>query len=235
MAVVIGVCSRSRVTGAVPIVVLASCNMIGQVAAIADGKMQGVRAGATIVVSICVGVSSSVGVCDPMPSIAVTSGIRVAVVCALENGQIQRVHIVAAGTGLVVVIGLCSRSRVIGAVPIVALASCNMIGHVAVVANSKVQRVGAWAAVVVGISIGVCSGGVIRSSMPSITFTCIVVVTVMRSIVNGQIKLYKSVAAMLISGQEGGGGGAGVKCAAMPSCAVTSCDEFCYSISRVDC
>ena len=114
------------------------------------------------------------------------------------------------------VIGVCSRSRVIGAVPIVALASCNMIGHVAVVANSKVQRVGAWAAVVVGISIGVCSSGVIRSSMPSITFTCIVVVTVMRRMVNGQIKLYKAVAAMHISGQEGGGGGVGVKCAAMP-------------------
>ena len=117
---------------------------------------------------------------------------------------------------MAVVIGVCSRSRVTGAVPIVALASCNMIGHVAVVANSKVQRVGAWAADVVGISIGVCSGGVIRSSMPSITFTCIVVVTVMRRIVNGQIKLYKAVAAMHISGQEGGGGGARVISTAMP-------------------
>ena len=78
------------------------------------------------------------------------------------------------------------------------------------------QCVSAWAAVVVGISIGVCSGGVIRSSMPSITFTCIVVVTVMRRIVNGQIKLYKAVAAMHISGQEGGGGGARVISTAIP-------------------
>ena len=94
-----------------------------------------------------------------MPCVAVTSGIRVAVVCTLQNGQIQRVHIVATRIRLAVVIGVCSRSRVIGAVPIVALASCNMIGHVAVVANSKVQRVGAWAAVVVGISIGVSPCG----------------------------------------------------------------------------
>ena len=96
------------------------------------------------------------------------------------------------------------------------------------------KGVSAWATVIVGISIGICSSGVIRSSMPSITFTCIVVVTVMRRIVNGQIKLYKAVAAMHISGQEGGDGGAGVKCAAMPRCAVTSCDEFCYRVASVD-
>ena len=136
---------------------------------------------------------------------------------------------------MAVVLGVCSRSRVIGAVPIVALASCNMIGHVAVVANSKVQRVGAWAADVVGISIGVCSSGVIRSSMPSITFTCIVVVTVMRRIVNGQIKLYKAVTAMLISGQEGGCSCAGVINAAVPRCAVALGDVFCCCVSSVDC
>ena len=78
------------------------------------------------------------------------------------------------------------------------------------------QGVSAWAVVDVGISISVCSSGVIRGSMPSITFTCIVVVTVMRRIVNGQIKLYKAVAAMLISGQEGGEGGAGVISTAIP-------------------
>ena len=70
-----------------------------------------------------------------MPSIAVTSGICVAVVCTLENGQKQRVHIVAAGTRLAVVVGVCSRCRVTGAVPIVVLACSNMIGHVAVIAN----------------------------------------------------------------------------------------------------
>ena len=60
---------------------------------------------------------------------------------------------------MAVVIGVCSISRVTGAVPNVALASCNMIGHVAVVANSKVQHVGAWAVVDVGISIGVSPCG----------------------------------------------------------------------------
>ena len=96
------------------------------------------------------------------------------------------------------------------------------------------KGVGAWAADVVGISIGVCSSGVIRSSMPSITFICIVVVTVMRRIDNGQIKLYKAVAAMHISGQEGGGCGAGVISTAMPYCAVASGDVFCYRVASVD-
>ena len=147
--------------------------------------MKGVSAWATIIIGIWIGICSSESICGPMPCVAVTSGIRVAVVCALENGQIQCVHIVAAGTRLTIVVGVCPRCRVIGAVPIVVLASYNMIGHVAVIANGKMQCVRTGATDVISISISVSSSGGICGSMPSITFTCIVVVTVMRSIVYG--------------------------------------------------
>ena len=97
--------------------------------------MQSVRAKATISVGIRIDICSSGSICCSIPGISVTSGICVAVVCTLENGQKQRVHIVAAGTRLAVVVGVCSRCRVTGAVPIVVLACSNMIGHVAVIAN----------------------------------------------------------------------------------------------------
>ena len=113
--------------------------------------MKGVSAWATVIVGISIGICSSGVIRGSMPSIAVTSGIRVAVVCALENGQIQCVHIVAAGTGLAVVVGVCSRSRVIGAVPIIVLASCNKIGHVAAIADGKMQGVRAGATISVGV------------------------------------------------------------------------------------
>ena len=78
------------------------------------------------------------------------------------------------------------------------------------------QGVSAWAVVDVGISISVCSSGVIRGSMPSITFTSIVVVTVMRSIVNSQVKQHEAVTTVFVCCQEGGGSSAGEISAAMP-------------------
>ena len=61
-----------------------------------DSQVQGVSAGTAVNVGICIGVSSCGGIRGSMPSIAVASNIRVAVVCTLENGQIQCVHIIAA-------------------------------------------------------------------------------------------------------------------------------------------
>ena len=121
--------------------------------------MKGVSAWATVIVGISIGICSSGVIRGSMPSIAVTSGIRVAVVCALENGQIQSVHIVATRTRLVVIVGVCSRSRIACAVPIVVLASCNMIGQVAAIADGKMQGVRAGATVIVNVSISVSSCG----------------------------------------------------------------------------
>ena len=71
--------------------------------------------------------------------------------------------------------------------------------------------------------------------MPSIAVTCIVVVTVMRGIVNSQVKQHETVTAVFVCCQEGRCSCAGVISAAMPRRAVTSGDEFCYCIAHVDC
>ena len=70
--------------------------MIGCVAIVVDGQVQGVSAGATVNVGICISVSACSVIGGSMPSVAVASNIRVAVICTLENSQIQCVHIIAA-------------------------------------------------------------------------------------------------------------------------------------------
>ena len=52
--------------------------------------------------------------------------------------------------------------------------------------------------------------------MPNIAVTGIVVVSVMRSIVNSQVKQHEAVTTVFVCCQEGGGGSAGEIGAAMP-------------------
>ena len=156
--------------------------------------MQGISAGAAVNVGICISVSACSVIGGSMPSVAVASNICVAVVCTLENGQIQCVHIIAARTGLAVVVSVCSRWCVADAVPIVALACSNMIGCVAVVADGQVQCVSAGTAFIIDIGIGVNASGIIRGSMPSVVIASIGVVAVMRSMVNCQVEEYKTIA-----------------------------------------
>ena len=52
--------------------------------------------------------------------------------------------------------------------------------------------------------------------MPSIAVTGIVVVAVMRSMVNSQVKQHEAVTTVFVCCQEGGGGSAGEIGAAMP-------------------
>ena len=52
--------------------------------------------------------------------------------------------------------------------------------------------------------------------MPCVAVTSIIVVTVMRSIVNSQVKQHEAVTTVFVCCQEGGGGSVGEIGAAMP-------------------
>ena len=122
-----------------------------------------------------------------MPSYAVASRDTIDNRNTLKNGQVQRVHISARRSELAVIVGVCA-CRCIGlSVPGVLVTGGDGVCGVIVNVNVKVEGVGTWAAVSVGIVMSVHACRCICLPVPSVVVACILCVAVVGAVVDGQV------------------------------------------------
>ena len=69
--------------------------MIGCVAIVVDGQVQGVSAGASVIVGIDEGICTCGVVLCPMPSVAVARSRSITIVCRMVNCQVEEYKTIA--------------------------------------------------------------------------------------------------------------------------------------------
>ena len=131
-----------------------------------DCQVQSIGAWAVVWVSITTGVCSRCYVGSPIPGVIIAGGCVGIVVCAVVDGEIKRYGAVAT---CCVASGVCwgASTRIIGvSVPNETVAGGNSLNDAVTMVDSQVQGVGTWAAVVVGVVVGMYSRRIVVNFVP---------------------------------------------------------------------
>ena len=122
-----------------------------------------------------------------MPLVAFTYGCVEDIVCAVVDGQVQRIHTCAAIV-VGVLVGVSVGGSVGRAMPLVAFTYGCVDNIVRAVVDGQVQGIHTCTAIVIGILVGVGVGGGVGRTVPLICFTYYSVEYIVCAVVNGQVQ-----------------------------------------------
>ena len=112
----------------------------------------------------------------------------IGVVSAVIYCEVECVDICAGGALLTMVKCICSRCSIGCAVPCVLVTSCHIVSNVVMLIDVEVESICTGAAIDVSIVVGVGAALIVDDIMPSVLFTGILVIGVVRTVVNCQVE-----------------------------------------------
>ena len=110
------------------------------------------------------------------------------VMSAVIDCEVECVDICAGGDLLTMVKCICSGCSIGCAVPCVLVTSCHIVSSVVMLIDVEVESICTGAAIDVSIVVGVGAALIVVDIMPSVLLTGILVIGVVRSVVNCQVK-----------------------------------------------